>query len=132
MSNQIDDSKEVLFRQIHPDFLQNGEPASNRFYPQTNDEGNLSIDRGSLTTPEESHKLYTSSGKKAAAVFGLAVGEFGAHDVPVMLDPVDATDEHPQNDAHALAVYTNHSSSKQKLIGKRLKRDAIARGQLHP
>ncbi|SFO81862.1 hypothetical protein SAMN04488060_0033 [Qipengyuania nanhaisediminis] len=85
-----------------------------------------------MTTAAASHALYVSSGKKSDAVFGVSVGEFGEHDVSVVPDPVEGTEEHPKNDAHALADYRDHSLSKQKVIGKRLKRKAMDRGKLHP
>ncbi|WP_298336390.1 hypothetical protein [uncultured Erythrobacter sp.] len=132
MSDQIHDSDEVLFRQVHPDFIQNGEPVSHRFYPQSNDDGKLSVDRGGITTAEHSHLLYTSSGKQSQAVFGVSVGEFASETVPVYAAPTEETEDHPANDAHALADYTNHGTSQQRKIGKRLKRQALARGQLHP
>lgn len=132
MTDKIADHDEVMFRQVHPDFIQQGEPSSCRFRPQSNDEGKLSIDRGSLTTAPQSYALYSSTGKLSAAVFGVSVGEFGNHGVTVHSDPTEATESHPANDAHALADYTSHSPSNQKTIGKRLKRDSVARGRLHP
>jgi hypothetical protein len=132
MTDKIEDHDEVMFRQVHPDFIQQGEPSSCRFRPQSNDEGKLSVDRESLTTASRSHALYTSTGKLSAAVYGLSVGEFGNHDVTVHPDPTEATETHPANEAHALADFGKHSPSKQKTIGKRLKRDALARGRLHP
>ena len=50
MTDKIEDRDEVMFRQVHPDFIQQGEPSSCRFRPQSNDDGKLSVDRGSLTT----------------------------------------------------------------------------------
>ncbi len=132
MTDKIEDQDEVMFRQVHPDFIQQGEPSSCRFRPQSNDEGKLSVDRGSLTTAVQSHALYTSTGKRSAAVFGVSVAEFGSQEVAVHTDTTEATETHPANEAHALADFSAHTASKQKTIGKRLKRDAVARGRLHP
>lgn len=132
MGNPLTSVDEVLFRQIHPNFIQDGEPASDRFKPQPNDAGLMSLDRGSLTTAAASHALYTSTGRQSAAVFGVTVGEFQAETVPCQDDPLAATATAPANPAHALADYTGHADKAQKNISKRLKRKAVARGQLHP
>lgn len=132
MGKPLTDAAEVLFRQIHPNFLHNGEPASDRFKPYPNDSGMMSVDRASLTTAAASHRLYTSNGFQSAAVFGVSVEEFGAENVPCRDDPLAATESTLANPAHALADYNSHDDKKQKNISKRLKRKAVARGQLHP
>lgn len=132
MSDKLSDDAEVLFRQIHPSFLQDGEPSSDRFRPSERDEGKLSLDRSSITTAGESHSLYTDNGNSSAAVFGVAVGEFRAQSVECESDPLPEEGKLKANPAHALADFAPHDLKKQKTIAKRLKRDAIARGQLHP
>lgn len=132
MGNLLVNQREVLFRQIHPNFMQNGEPASDRFRPQPNDEGMMSLDREALTTAAASYALYTSNGRQSAAVYGVAIGEFDTEVVPCQEDPLAATGTAPANPAHALADYTRHDYKAQKNISKRLKRKAVARGQLHP
>ena len=77
MADKILDDDEVMFRQIHPSSLQNGEPASDRFRPYASDGHLMSVDRSALITAEQSHSLYTSTGRKSAAVFGVSVREFG-------------------------------------------------------
>lgn len=131
MSGKLEDASEVLLRQIHPKLYVNGEPASNRFRPSDNDEGQLSLDRGSLTTPEKAYKLYVSSGKQSAAVFGVSVGEFGSEMVECIGDPVRKTLNHPANPAHALADYRQVEEKKWDNVAKRLKRKAVSRGVLH-
>lgn len=134
MSGRLSDDDEILFRQIHPDFLIDGVPASNRFKPSNKDEGMMSVDRGALTTAAESHSLYVNQGLKSAAVFGLAVGELGDEGIDVYDDPIskDSSEGILANPAHALADYNSCSEAKWKVISKRLKRAAIARGKLHP
>lgn len=123
---------EVLFRQIHPNFIHDGEPASDRFKPQPSDEGCMSVDRSSLTDVASSYKLYTSTGSQSAAVFGVTVEEFGSESVECREDPLGATATTPANPAHALADYTPHEERKWKLISKRLTQKAKARGRLYP
>lgn len=132
MSDILTHGEEMLFRQIHPSLLVDGEPASNRFVPSEDDKGRLSLDRSSLTSAAESHALYTSSGRQSAAVFGLLVGEFNAVPIPCLSDPTEEEPPHPANPAHALADYTGLDPKSLKNIAKRLKRLAIQHGQLHP
>jgi hypothetical protein len=131
MNDQLDDHGEMLFRQIHPACLTEGIPGSDRFMPSLVDAGLLSVDRSSITTPGESHALYTKTGKLSAAVFGLTVGEFLAETVACRGDPTEAGN-HPANPAHALADYSAHEPKRHKTIAKRLKRLALHHGQLFP
>jgi hypothetical protein len=130
IADKLADQKEILFRQIHPHFFDNGEPSSNRFMPSEKDKNKLSVDRSSLTTAEQSHSLYVSSGYQSVAVFGLTVGEFTVEDISCWSDPILATEMSLANPAHSLADYSSHVPNKQKLIAKRLKRAAITRGCL--
>lgn len=132
MGEPLTNADEVLFRQIHPNCMQNGEPASDRFKPQPNDAGLMSVDRGSLTDAATSHALYTSTGNQSGAVYGVTVGEFGDEVVECRDDPLETTEDTPANPAHALADYTPHEERKWKLISKRLTQKAKARGRLHP
>lgn len=132
MSNKLEDSSEVLFRQIHPNFMEGGEPASDRFRPSERDKNMLSVDRSSRTTAAQSHALYTGNGLASAAVYGLSVGEFGAEAIECIEDPIEASEGAAANYAHALANYSPHTLKDQKLKAKRLKRVAVARGRLHP
>lgn len=123
---------EILYRQIHPDFIDEGVPSSDRFRPSTRDAGKLSLDRGATCTASESHALYTGSGKLSAAVFGVAVGEFEEERVSCVEDPVPATNDAPANPHHALADFSNLDLKSQKHASKRLARKAVERGVLHP
>ena len=94
----------------------------------------MSVDRSAVTTASASHSLYTGQGLQSAAVFGLAVEELGEEGIAVYEDPITADPSQgvAANPAHALADYTSCEEGKWKVIGKRLKRTAIARGKLHP
>ncbi len=71
----IDDS-EVLFRQVHPQWVRDGVPSSQAFVPTKKDEGMLSVTRGSLTTAEATYKHYTEALKmESAGTWGVTVGE---------------------------------------------------------
>ena len=135
----LDDNDEILFRQIHPSFIQDGEvssqpfaPTSQAFAPTPKDDGFLSVDRSSMTSASDSHRLFTSNGHSSSAVYGVTVGEFSAEEIPCIAAPIKASETQAANDAHALANYNPHTPNQQKNKAKRLKQKAIARGRLHP
>jgi hypothetical protein len=57
MTNELVDEGEILFRQIHPEFMDNGEPTSQGFGPTAKDEGKLSVDRSAITDPKSSYRV---------------------------------------------------------------------------
>ena len=129
--SKLTDQTEVLYRQIHPDFFTDGAPSSDRFKPYSNDDGLMSTDRSSLTTPKDSHSLYVSQGKLSAAVYGISVQEFGNENIDCLSNPIFNTPGQADNHAHALADYRQHDPRRYGNIAKRLKKLAMARGCLH-
>jgi len=129
MSDIISDTNELLFRQVHPSFIDNGEPTSQAFRPTQKDRGKLSVDRSSLTTAKNSFDLFVENGFQSDAVYGLTVGEFNKENINCFPDPLDTN---PINPAHASADFSSFGNSDQKKIAKRLKSKATTRGQLYP
>ena len=123
MSTELSDDNELLFRQIHPDFFDDGKPSSQPFWPTAKDDNKLSVDRSTLTTAEKSYLSYSF---KTVAVYGLTVGEFREQDIPCIDDPLN------NNSAHAFADYQAHHTSQQKKRGRLLQQVALKRGQLYP
>ncbi len=132
MSTPLPDEDELLFRQVHPNFVVDGQLSSQPFQPTEKDDNKLSVDRASLTNAASSHALYVANGFSSAGVYALSVKEFSSEALPCVSDPLPATAELQANAAHAFADYSSHKPSKQKTIAKRLKQKAIARGQKHP
>lgn len=48
MADKLTDAAEIVFRQIHPNCMHDGEPSSDRFRPSEKDANMLSIDRSAL------------------------------------------------------------------------------------
>jgi hypothetical protein len=132
MTNELVDEGEILFRQIHPEFMDNGEPTSQGFGPTAKDEGKLSVDRSAITDPKSSYELYIKSGLRSAGVYGITVGECRAESLTCHPEPAEKIDQRPENPAHSFVDFRRFSVSQQKNKAKRLKRAAIARGKLHP
>jgi hypothetical protein len=130
-SQPLDDGEEVLLRQIHPDFYDNNYPSSTPFAPSAKDDNKLSVDRSSLTTPAESHALFTGNGFRSAAVYGVSVGEFNAEGISCHPDPLEANDKLAANPAHAYADFSTYTKQQSKNIAKRLRNNAVKRGPLY-
>ncbi len=129
---ELKNDSEILFRQIHPSFIQDRQISSQPFYPTKKDGDKLSVDRESMTTPAAAFALFTTNGGNSAAVYGLSVGEFRQEKLGCHADPLEASDSRQANPAHAIADYGAHGTSERKNKGKRLKIKAVARGLLHP
>jgi hypothetical protein len=94
-AERLRDRTELLLRQVHPNFFQDGEPMNQAFRPTKADEGQLSVDRSSATDAEKSFVRHTETfGLKSVGVWGLLVGE-------VMDGGLETIqDEFPENPAH--------------------------------
>ena len=137
--DRLDSPQEGLLRQVGPSWLdEDGIPSSQAFYPwRTIDDGCLSVDRSSITSPETSYHLATGEppagfGLESVGVWGLRVEEVSALDLSAWSDPVEATAEKPANSAHALVEFGGVAQKKRKSLGRTLKLRALARGRLHP
>ena len=128
----ISNPDEIMFRQVHPILYEAGAIASSAFMPTESDQGQLSVDRGSLTTPKASFDLYRENGRQSAAVFGVSVGEFATVGIPCIPDPLPATENLKANPAHAYADYNGIGTNQRRKKAQRLRTAALRRGILHP
>ena len=128
----LSDGDEVLLRQIHPNLYLDGKIASTAFMPTTDDKGELSVDRSSLTTPAASFDLYVANGRESVAVYGVSVRQFEAQGVPCHSDPLPETDKLKANPAHAFADFKGiETPKKQKQAAQRLRDRAVERSCLY-
>lgn len=73
------ESQEFLYRQVHPQWIVEGEPSSQAFRPTKKDEGMLSIALGSKTTAEDAFLHHTQVLKLASGgTWAVTVGEVAA------------------------------------------------------
>jgi len=85
---QLTHSKELLYRQIHPNWVDDGKPSSQAFRPTQKDKGMLSIAQGSKTTAEGAYRHYTEVRKLASAgSWAVTVGETVEADLGCFADP---------------------------------------------
>jgi hypothetical protein len=115
----LSDRAEILFRQVHPDLYDGEQPASSAFLPNHGDEGQLSTDRSSMTSPKDAHDLYVGNNRKSVGTFGVTVGEFGEQGLSCFPDPVGPTEITKANPAHATVDFSALGTSQQKKMAKR-------------
>jgi hypothetical protein len=140
------DGEELLYRQVHPRWFDEGVPSAQAFYPTRKDAGRLSIARGSLTDPASAFNHYTTArGFQSAGTWGVSVQEVNAAPSLVKLPPQTsgnnavtlpsrlACREEPLIDdpAHGFVDFRSLSNRACELIGKVLLSSAVARGCLH-
>lgn len=123
---RLDDADELLFRQVHPTFVQAGRPTSAAFVPSKKDAGMLSVTRGSLVSAEAAWNLHTTGkGLASAGVWAVTVGECSALPLPCYADPEPGP---PVDDAHSVVDFRGLSRGVAEARGKALSRLAADRG----
>ena len=77
----------LLYRQIHPNFIQNGRPTTQAFRPTPKDENQLSVYDGDKIQPRASCEHYTFILKySSAGVMAVTNAECSAQSLPVIAD----------------------------------------------
>ena len=115
----------IVFRQIHPSFVQAGLPTSQAFRPTSKDEFKLSVYDGDLISPENAFQHYVNQLNLASVgVMGLAVTECTAVSLAVYSDPNRFSE-------HALIDFSGLLDKYCRTKSKLLRDKAVQRGWLH-
>jgi hypothetical protein len=123
----LTDPAEVLYRQVHPNFIAEGQPTAQAFRPFPRDEGEVSIARGALTTAAAAFAHYTEVLRFASAgTWAVTVGEAALHGLACYDQPRDDTPAHGFIDFRMLKPANIRASSNLLLL------DALARGRVYP
>lgn len=124
-NEMLSDRTELLFRQIHPSFFQEGRISSEAFRPTAKDHNRLSVDQGSKTTPETAFTTHVRLGHQSIGVMGVTVGECDDLGLSAYSDPLD------EKPAHAFIQFEGLSGNASKTRAKSLRARAESRGFLH-
>jgi hypothetical protein len=128
----LSDQQEMLFRQVHPNFVRDGRPSSQVFRPTKKDGGKLSVARGSLTTAEDAFRHHTERLQlPSAGTWGVLVGECMEQALQTFPDPTTAPPERFADPAHAYVDFCGMSSSQAEARGTKLTRYANKRDCLY-
>lgn len=131
-SNLLTDSDELLYRQIHPNWMNSGRPTSLAFKPSLKDNNHLSTDRSYKTTAAEAYHRYLRLNLKSQGTWGVTVGEFKEVEIDCFYDPIMDCEGTEDNPAHSYADFSSlEGNNKKKSVGKILRRKAANRGCLY-
>jgi hypothetical protein len=118
------DSETLLFRQIHPTFVQNGRPTSQAFRPTPKDENELSVYNGAMIAAAASWLYHTATlNLESTGVMALNHAECVGLQLKVIEDGVPIP-------AHCYIDFTGVSKPDAERKSKRLAAFAKARGWL--
>lgn len=117
----------LLLRQIHPSWIQNGQPSSLAFKPSKKDNNLLSVYNGDCIAAENAYLHYTETLKLSSeCVFGVSRDECLVQGLSARKDP------QPDSAYHAVINFSSCASESIKdRASKALKSKAIARGCLY-
>lgn len=122
----LTDSEELLYRQVHPSWVQDGVPSSQAFRPTKKDAGMLSIALGSKTTPDGAFNHHTKALKlQSAGTWGVTVAEVTDAGLNSFEQPRDDSPDHGFIDFRELGRGQTERSAKLLLANAR------ERGCLH-
>lgn len=146
---RIKNPKEILYRQVHPQWIEGGRTTSMAFWvnarsawtPNSRDEGLLSVSQGSLIGAEEAYQFHVRKvrpdGKRleSGGVWGVYVSECEearliAYDDPVSVNCLSQSGdiEEVEDQAHAVINFHKYPRKKYKVPADKLRRHANERG----
>ncbi|MCX5559951.1 hypothetical protein [Streptomyces sp. NBC_00038] len=121
---KITDTEEAVWRQVNPAFVHDGRVSSQAFTPSAKDEGELSVNRSSKVSAQESFDHYTKVLEfPSAGVYSLTVGEISGEELSV-IDDSAAEDGQPRSPGHAFIDYRSVPPKRAKKIAGRLRQKA--------
>ena len=116
----------LLFRQIHPSFVQNGRVTSQPFRPTPKDESLLSVYDGDLISPEKSWVHFTTKlMQQSVGTMAVSVAECAAENLRSRPDPVTFPE-------HAVIDFSGLTDKECRTKSKKLQAKALERGWLYP
>lgn len=127
------DQDELLWRNAHPDWIENGKLTSQAFRPTPKDQNKLSSARASKVSVENNFKEFTGDfGLASIGVWAVSVGEAGAEDIQAIYDEHSPSTPTPCLTGHTSLDFAEISNNRAKRIGSRLRDQAEKRGVQYP
>ena len=128
-NSTFSDDEELLFRQVHPSFVQAGRVTSQAFRPTPKDSKKLSVNRESKTTSKECYKLHTEGKNlQSIGVWGVSAKEVKEMiNLSLIEDPIETPVFDP---SHALIDFSK-LNSEVKAVSSKLADKARSRGCLY-
>jgi len=130
---EIATSDELLWRNVHPGWVDKGRLTSQVFRPTPKDQQRLSVARSSVVNASDHYVEYTDTiGLDSAGVWAASVEECVSAGVSAFHDEHSSMRPNPCPAGHAHLDFTPHTKGQARRIGGALRDRAEARGRLHP
>jgi len=120
---------ELLFRHLHPSWIDNGVITSQLFKPTKKDAGCVSTERSSKISPEGAYAGHLALGFESVGVYAVSVDEVRTG---VNLEPVDDPRDDEGKPAHAFIDMRELDNKAIRGAAGLLRDRAVTRGCLHP
>lgn len=115
------ENNRLLFRQVHPSWIQNGRPSSQTFMPTPKDEYKLSVFDSALISAANCYEYYTSALKlSSVGLVGVTVEELHSTQQTFTLDGVPIP-------SHGYIDFNGLSNGQTKRVAQTLQGFAAAR-----
>lgn len=112
----------LLWRQVHPSFMEGDQPSSQVFRPTPKDLDRLSFDDGDRIGAEASWRRFTGERRlESVGVLAVQVLECRQQELEVVADGIPDPE-------HVSVDFTGRSSGQRKTISKKLRDLALGRG----
>lgn len=128
----LEHSAELIWRNVHPAWIDDGALTSQVFRPTPKDHKKLSGARQRMVTASEHFKEFTKDLElESAGVWAISAGEALDSGVRGVYDAESATPPDPCPTGHTFIDYREVSGSRARKIGSALRDLAEARGPQH-
>lgn len=129
----LDPSDEMLWRNVNPNWIDEGRLTSQVYRPTPKDQKHLSVAREERVSAAAHYAEFTDSlGLASAGVWAVTVEECSTVGIPAVHDELSSKRPDPCPTGHTHLDFTGHSSNRAKRIGGILRDRAEARGRQHP
>ncbi|WP_369024082.1 hypothetical protein [Nocardia cyriacigeorgica] len=130
---ELDDARELIWRNVNPNWVDGGKLSSQAFRPTPKDVGKLSGAReGKVTADKHFHEFTNEFALASSGVWAVTVDEARRVEVRCVYDAESESKPEPCPTGHTYLDYRVHGNSKIRRIGSALRDFAEERGRQHP
>lgn len=124
-------SEGVLLRALNRRFIKDGVISLEAFKPIPQDEDEFSVDRGTLSSAEQTYQRRVERGRTSEGTWGFDIATVISAGSRALADPLPAEDGFAANPAHAIVDFRGLNDDAKEDLASELWRDAIDRGCLY-
>lgn len=130
---ELDNADELIWRNVHPSWIDSGKVTSQAFRPTPKDTGKLSGARQEKVTADKHfHEFTTELNLVSTGIWAISVGEAQREHVRCVYDAESDSKPNPCPTGHTYLDYRVHTGGKIRKIASALRDRAEERGCQHP